>query len=411
MSKPQTVAIIGAGPVGLAAAARVLERGMAPIVLEAGPEAAHSVRQWKHVQLFSPWEYNIDQAAQRLLGAIGWNSPDPRAYPTGGELIEQYLEPLATKTVLRDAIRTSSRVTVVSRVGFDKAKTRGREHASFEIGYQNGKGPEVLRADAVIDVSGTWFSPNPAGSNGLRAIGELEASGRIAYGMPDVRGGDRDRYAGKTVAVLGAGHSAIGTLIDLAHPTEEASGTTPVWLLRGGDPAKAFGGGRNDKLAARGELGTVFAALVAGGEIRVETQIGVTQPGASLHHAGLRGEKGATVSVPVVALDDFFAEDERVSVLKVDVEDAELGVFNGAERILRQDAPLLVFECENRHLDGGSVHDIFSYLETFGYRGSFVSQGRLHSISSFSDAIHQRQDGPGFWKQSGYCNNFIFAKT
>lgn len=157
----KTVAIIGAGPVGLAAAAHVLERGMSPIVMEGGPEAAHAVRQWQHVQLFSPWEYNIDKAAARLLAPTGWNSPDPHAYPTGGELIERYLAPLASRTPLRDTIRTSSRVTAISRAGFDKAKTKGRGQAPFEIRYQNGKGPEVLRADAVIDASGTWFSPNP----------------------------------------------------------------------------------------------------------------------------------------------------------------------------------------------------------------------------------------------------------
>lgn len=272
----KTVAIIGAGPVGLAAAAHVLERGMSPIVLEAGPEAAHAIRQWQHVQLFSPWEYNVDKAAARLLAPTGWNSPDPQSYPTGGELIDRYLTPLATRTPLRETIRTSSRVTAISRAGFDKAKTKDREQAPFEIRYQNGRGPEVLRADAVIDASGTWFSPNPAGSNGLPAIGERERADRIAYGMPDVRGTARARYAGKIVAVLGAGHSAVGTLIDLAQLAGEVSGTQAIWLLRGADPAKSFGGGRNDQLAARGELGSAFAALVAAGKIRVESEFGVT---------------------------------------------------------------------------------------------------------------------------------------
>ncbi|MCG2625948.1 NAD(P)-binding domain-containing protein [Bradyrhizobium sp. WYCCWR 13023] len=276
MSDAKTVAIIGAGPVGLAAAAHVLERGMSPIVLESGPEAGHAIRQWQHVQLFSPWEYNVDKAAARLLAPTGWNSPDPQAYPTGGELLEGYLKPLATRTPLRDVIRTSSRVSAISRVGFDKAKTKGREQAPFEIRYQNGKGPEVLRADAVIDTSGTWFSPNPAGSNGLPAIGEAECANRVAYGMPDVCGAQRSRYAGKKVAVLGAGHSAVGTLIDLARLADEVPGTQPVWLVRGADPARAFGGGRNDKLAARGALGSAFAALVTSGKIAVETEFGVT---------------------------------------------------------------------------------------------------------------------------------------
>ena len=122
-----------------------------------------------------------------------------------------------------------------------------------------------MKADAVIDASGTWHSPNPAGANGLPAIGETQAAGKIAYGMPDVLGRDRARYAGKTVAVLGAGHSAIGTLTDLARLAAEVPETQPVWLLRGNDPAKAFGGGANDKLVARGELGAAFACPGRGG--------------------------------------------------------------------------------------------------------------------------------------------------
>ena len=276
MSEAKTVAIIGAGPVGLAAAAHALERGLEPIVLEAGGNIGHSVRQWGHVQLFSPWEYNIDRAAARLLATTGWNSPDPAQYPTGAELIERYLGPLATKTVLATHIHSSSRITDSSRVGFDKLKSKGREAAPFEIRYQNGQGPKSMRADAVIDASGTWHSPNPAGANGLRAIGEKQAAARIAYGMPDLLGKDRARYAGKTVAVLGAGHSATGTLIDLARLAEQAPGTKPVWLLRGNDPAKAFGGGANDKLAARGELGAAFAALVAAGQIKLEREFRVS---------------------------------------------------------------------------------------------------------------------------------------
>ena len=82
-------------------------------------------------------------------------------------------------------------------------------------------------------------------------------------------------FAGKTVAVLGAGHSAIGTLTDLTTLTQQTSGTRPIWLLRGTDPAKAFGGGANDKLAARGELGEQFASLVGSGQVQVEAGFSV----------------------------------------------------------------------------------------------------------------------------------------
>src|SRR5258708_6805406 len=221
LNSRKTVAILGGGPVGLAAAAHVLERGMEPVVLEAGPTAGHAVRQWSHVRLFSPWEYNVDKAAERLLAAVGWNAPAGGEYPTGGELLAQYLEPLAARTSLKDRIHTQSMVTSVGRVGFDKVKSKGREAAPFEIRYENGKGPESLRADAVIDATGTWFTPNPAGADGRPAIGEHEVQDRLAYGMPDVLGHHRARHAGKTGAVLGGGHSPIGTLIALPPLTDE----------------------------------------------------------------------------------------------------------------------------------------------------------------------------------------------
>jgi thioredoxin reductase len=285
MTNPtKTVAIIGAGPVGLAAAAHVVDRGMSPIVLEAGTGAGHAIRQWSHVRMFSPWTYNIDKVAERLLRERGWNAPDPDQHPTGAELVEHYLEPLATRTALEPHVRTDSRVISVARAGFDKVKTAGREKAPFEIRYQNGRGPATLHADAVIDASGTWNAPNPAGVNGTQAIGEAANAGRIAYGMPDVLGVERSRYAGRTVAVLGAGHSAAGTMIDLARLKDAEPATEIFWILRGGNPSKSFGGGANDKLVARGELGKVFAELVGSERVRVETDFARTHSSCCGRH-------------------------------------------------------------------------------------------------------------------------------
>jgi hypothetical protein len=218
--------------------------------------------------MFSSWAHNIDKAAGQLLEGAGWRPPNPSAYPTGAELVTQYLEPLATRSALAKHIRTSSRVNAVTRTGFDKVKTVGRDRAPFELRIAE-RGEVSVAADAVIDASGTWFTPSPAGANGLAAIGEPENAARIAYGMPDVLDRDRARYAGKTVAVLGAGHSAIGTLIDLVRLAEAAPATRALWLLRGDNPEKAFGGGASDQLAERGALGTLFASLVRSGRVTV----------------------------------------------------------------------------------------------------------------------------------------------
>ena len=296
MSEPRTIAIIGAGPVGLAAAAHAIERGMKPLVFEAGPRIGHAVRQWAHVPMFSPWAFNIDPAAARLLQETGWTSPDPALHPTGGELVADYLQPLAERTQLRDSIRLGCTITSVSRQGYDKVKSAGRDAAPFLLRYRDAGGGGSVQADAVIDASGTWFSPNPGGSGGIPAIGELEASSRIASGMPDVTGPARARYAGKRVAVLGGGHSAVGTLIALAALKQAVPETGIVWLYRGARLARAFGGGAADQLSARGELGIRIEALVRDKAIAVETRFRleeiVQEPGG----LSLLSDDGRTVA-------------------------------------------------------------------------------------------------------------------
>ena len=253
-----------------------MERGLSVIILEQGDEVGHAIREWRHVKMFSPWEFNVDAACERLLSRIGWERPDPEALPTGGQLVEQYVAPLGNDTVLKDHIKLRSKVTAISRVGFDKLKTAGREEVPFEIRYTHAHEEHVLFADAVIDVSGTWYTPNPAGANGLPAIGERDAQAHISYVMPNVLGEKRARFANKRVAVLGGGHSAVGTILDLVALREAESDTDIVWLVRGADTQRSFGGGDNDQIAARGALGTKFRHLVEGGKIRMETGFGVT---------------------------------------------------------------------------------------------------------------------------------------
>lgn len=89
------VAIVGAGPVGLAAAAQLVERGIRPVILERGESVGAALLEWGHVRVFSPWEYNVDAAARALLDRSGWKAPDWRRLPTGGEIVRDYLAPLA----------------------------------------------------------------------------------------------------------------------------------------------------------------------------------------------------------------------------------------------------------------------------------------------------------------------------
>jgi hypothetical protein len=262
------VAVIGAGPVGMAAAAQLATRGQDFVVIEARDSVAASIADWSHVRLFSPWRFNIDPAARALLEAAGWTAPDPDKLPTGGDLIADYLAPLAAHPAIAPSLRFGQAVTAMARHGFDKIRTAGRHTAPFRLRLADGS---ELLASAVIDASGTWRTPNPLGGNGIPARGEAEAdaAGQVFTGMPDVLGRLRKEFAGKAVAVVGAGHSATGTLLALVELADAEPGTTVHWLLRAPNPSRAYGGGDTDALPARGAIGTRVRALVDGGTVTV----------------------------------------------------------------------------------------------------------------------------------------------
>lgn len=262
------VAVIGAGPVGLAAAAQLLARGLSPLVLEAGPAAAHAVRAWGHVRMFSPWRFNTDAAARALLEVEGWSAPDPEAYPTGAELVAHYLAPLAGTAALSGRIRTGTRVIGVARRDLGRLhEGSARDAAPFVLHLETCCGVQALEAAAVIDCSGTWMAPNPAGAHGMPAPGETRHAERIAYGIPDVLGAARATYAGATTLVVGAGHSAMNAVLDLVALQREAPGTRILWAFRRPLGAVNFGGGARDGLAERGALGARAQALVESGAV------------------------------------------------------------------------------------------------------------------------------------------------
>ena len=264
------VAIIGAGPIGVAAAAHLLERGIAVTVFEAGETVGANVRDWSHVRIFTTWEQSVDTASRRLLEKTGWHLPAANALPTGGEIYRDYLAPLGA--ALGDRVVTGARVTAISRAGIDKVTSRNRDRKPFELRVERAGKAEIKLARAVIDASGTWSNPNPLGSSGLPAIGEDMVRDQLAYGMPDVLGSQRAHYAGKIVAVVGGGYSAINVLLDLVKLADAAPGTKALWVVRGTNMDKIYGGGSADQLEARGALGTRLRQLVEQG--RIDLQVG-----------------------------------------------------------------------------------------------------------------------------------------
>jgi hypothetical protein len=291
------VAIIGGGPIGLVAAAHLLDRGETPLVLEAGDSIGAAVRSWSHVRLFSPWKYLVDPVTARLLEPTGWSAPHEERLPTGGELLTQYLEPLAALPDLAPHIRLQHRVLAVTRRGMDKVKTAGRDTTPFEVVVERPGGQvERLLARAVIDASGTWEAPNPAGASGLHAIGELEHSAAIDYGIPDVLGRDRERFAGRRTLVVGSGHSAFNALLDLAALRAQVPGTGIVWAIRRQDVGLMFGGGAKDALEARGALGVRLRRLVDDGTVEFLKGFRVAEVAGRFGALVVTAEDGRTVA-------------------------------------------------------------------------------------------------------------------
>lgn len=291
------IVVIGAGPVGLAAAAHLTTRGLPYLVLEASDGVAGSFRSTAHVRLFSPWKMNIDAAAARVLDPHGWQAPDPDAMPTAGDIRTAYLEPLAR--VLAPNIRFGTRVERISRRGYDKVKSEGRERAPFVVRVRCNGSEEEFEARAVIDASGTWATPNWMGVNGIPALNEEAQAARIQYGMPDILGGERARYANKHVLVVGSGHSAIGSLIALSELAAQAPRTRIACAIRAKNLDRIFGGGAKDGLPERGNLGLALRRLVDEGRLELHLSFSiqaVSKGAAQLIVSGI-GRDGATQEI------------------------------------------------------------------------------------------------------------------
>lgn len=265
-NKSKRVLIIGAGPVGIAAAAHLLSRGINPIVLEKGYFVGSAMSEWGHVRLFSPWKYLIDKEVCKLLENHGWQAPDSEELPTGQEIVDQYLKPAADTQELKTSIILGAEVTGVSKQGHAKSSSKDRDDAAFTIHYKLTENKvNIISADSVIDTSGTWYNPNPIGLDGLAVPGEVENKNNIVYGIPDVITKDRADYEGKRVLVLGGGHSAINVALELLKIQSSNPDTRIVWGLRSNNLEKLIGGGINDELPARGKLGIAAKSAVEAG--------------------------------------------------------------------------------------------------------------------------------------------------
>lgn len=320
------VVVIGAGPVGLAAAAQLHARGIAFTVLEAAPEVGAGVRAWGHVRLFSPWRHLIDPAARALLARTDWTAPADDEAPTGDELVSAYLQPLAALPALAGSIRTGARVTRVGRLGLDRTRSDGRATTPFTITLQTqGPADPPLLARAVIDASGTTSTPSPLSADGLPLPGADAVADLLLPPLPDVAGADAARVRGRHVTVVGAGHSAANTVLALlALEASQPSGIRVSWLIRRTD-ATQLTGSDGDELAGRARLGRRMRDAVAAREVELIDAFAITRAervdDTVVLHGTRRGEAASHTSDVVVAATGFRPDLDALAELRLDLDE------------------------------------------------------------------------------------------
>ncbi len=265
------LAILGAGPIGLEAALAAAERGWPFTVYEAAPTVAGHVRDWGHVRLFTPWDLNVSERARAALGA---DAPAGDALPTGHELADRVLDPLAALPEVSPHVRTGTEVRAIGRQGLLKHEEIGsaeRTRHPFRLLVADAAGERVEHADVVLDCTGTYGNPNALGDGGIPAPGEAAHAARIDRRLP-VFADDPERWAGRTILLTGAGHSAQTAARSLAEFARDAPGTRVVWAVRAADPT--WFGVDGDPLPERDGLTRSSRELAAGQSGAVDVRLG-----------------------------------------------------------------------------------------------------------------------------------------
>ncbi|MEA2692611.1 MAG: hypothetical protein QOJ16_1998 [Acidobacteriota bacterium] len=270
------VAILGSGPTGLEAGLAAAEAGLPFTLYEAAPEVAGNVRAWGHVRLFTPWEMNVSPRMRRSLEAAGFQGPSGADCPTGSELADRLFAPLAALPSVAPNLKLGTRVLAVGREGLlkhEEIATPERGRRPFRLLLRDAAGREwTERADLVIDSTGTYGHPNSLGDGGIPAPGERDLGSAIRRDIPDF-GREVAEWAGKTVLLAGAGHSAQTAARELADLARQAPGTRVIWALRSSEPG--WGAQVDDPLPERARLTATAAELASGASPAIEPHRGV----------------------------------------------------------------------------------------------------------------------------------------
>ena len=202
-------------------------------------------------------------------------------------------------------------------------KDSGRQDAPFLVRVVGPDGEQDILARAVIDASGTIDRPGFLGASGVRAIGEARQRAHIFYGIPDVLGAERARYAGRRVLVVGSGHSALNALLDLAELAEREPATRITWAIRRQTMGHLLGGPRKDQLEERGKLGSRVRRLLDSRRLELVTGFHITRVSMTFHGLVVSdGDRALAAVDEIVAATGFRPDWSILSECRLDLDPA-----------------------------------------------------------------------------------------
>jgi thioredoxin reductase len=378
------VLVIGAGPMGIAAAIGAADRGADVTVLERG-EVGASLRTWGPTRFFSPLHMNLSARMRELLGDT---LPDPDALLTGEEYADRVLLPLVEREPLRGRVHTGHTVVAVGRKGLTRTDYAGhplRAERPFRVLCDND---ETFEADVVLDASGGLVLPRPMGVGGLPPRGESRLARRPIRTLGELDA-QLEHLRGKRVLVLGDGHSAANAIGVLAALANESPSTRIVWATRAANrrPCEEV---PNDPLPERAAV-VDFANDLAENPpefLRVERRAMIDTVAQNNGHVDITLTGGRTVQADAIAAFTGYRPDSRfISELTVETSP----VTEGGARLYR--AISCITDClsipavKPEDLQSGEPGFYFVGSRSYGRSNGFLLRTGLMQLETILDTI------------------------
>ena len=364
------VAVIGAGPMGLAAALGAIERGHDVVVIERDEPGA-SLRTWGNTRFFTPLRMNISPAMRRVVGSV-----DDEALLPGPEFAG-ILNTIAS--ALGDRVRTKTRVVAVARRGL----TRGdypnhplRRERPFRLLVESNDREDVIEADAVLDASGGYVLPRHFGAGGLPARGESRFKSRVIRSLGALQ---KAELAGKRVLLIGHGHSAANAIAHLA--TTDAQVT---WAVRTAN-RRPVGDIANDPLPERQRVVRKANDLAESVNVERRTTIEAIEENGCFEVAFNGGRRAPFDAI--AAFTGYRPDSAHTNELAIETSP----VTEGGARLYR--AISNITDClslprvRQEDLESGEPNYFFVGSRAYGRAPTFLLQTGLQQLETILDAL------------------------